>query len=324
MKKILSMGALLLGAGMMLVACGSDSEPATFSVEDSFEILLSKSNYSYKSKDSSLVVKAPVCKEVKQGNLAYLEWEKETSKPESFKAYRKDSKAFLRAGKESDSDVYSYDGNSFPKGAWVDVDVVKNSIRYAKRFTSDMVKEVFQYDGSCLMKSFYSQLFKNNDALFHAEEVLSSFYMMFDPDGDAEFDEEDLLDTLRVPTCDEITLFDGDVSVKVDELKESSGSLSVRYKQKSCYVSFEIRYANNESDCRAAYDEYKLNNFADKPFDFYDFAETVDYSYNCVSELVQEIQKDKGIVAKKVRNGAEDEASVSKFTRSLVKMFIGR
>lgn len=290
---------------LALMACGafvgcSDDKGSSpvFSVEKPFDIVLSKSNYVYKSKDSLLIVKTPVCREVVDGGLKHLEWKKETSDPDSLIAYNKKSKAYIVVDDDDDELVYSYDGSSFPKGTWIDDS--QNSIHYAKNFTSDVIKETFQYDGSCFMKSFYSQLFKDNVALVGAESALSDFYLMFSDEEDAELDEDELIDNIRVPACDELSLYDGEVSVKVDQLKESNGKLTLRYKEESCEISFRLRYANNQSECRAAYDEYKLDRNGAEKFDFENYDRVVNYSYNCIAGLVQQLKDEKGSLKKSV------------------------
>lgn len=317
MKKNFRWMTLALAACGAFLGCSDDNGSSpTFNMEKNFDIVLSKSSYVYKSKDSLLIVKKPVCKEVVDGGLKSLEWKKESSEADSVVAYNKKSRAYMILDDEEDL-VYSYEGNTFPKGSWIDDS--QNSIHYAKIFTADMVKETFQYDGSCFMKSFYSQLFKDNEALVGAESALGEFYLMFGDEEDSELDEKELVDNIRVPACDELTLYDGEVSVRVDQLKESSGKLSLRYKDESCMISFNLRYANNQGDCRAAYDEYKLDRNGAKAFDFDNYDKVVNYSYNCIAGLVQHLKDEKGSLRKQV---ASDEDAIEKVANSAVNLIL--
>lgn len=306
MKKNFKWMTLALAACGAFLGCSGDNGPSTFQMDDSFDIVLTKASYVYKSRDSLLIVKNPVCREVKDGGLKYLEWKKETSRPDSMIAYSSKAKAYLAQKDGDDEEVYRFEGKSFPKGDWIEDS--QNSIHYAKSFYVDELKEVFQYDGNCFMKSFYSQLFKKNVALKDAEKAVANFYMMFSEDKDVELDEDEIVDNLRAPECDEISMHDGEVSIRLDKMKESSGKILLSYRGKSCPISFSLRYANSQGDCRAAYDEFKLDRNAADNFDFGDYNKTVDYSYNCVSELVQSYRKDKGTLKKQASLDDEDEA----------------
>ena len=57
------LGAFALVSSAALVACGDDSSSSgVFSMESSFEMVLSKAKYSYNKKDSTLEQVYPVCK----------------------------------------------------------------------------------------------------------------------------------------------------------------------------------------------------------------------------------------------------------------------
>ena len=72
--------------------------------------------------------------------------------------------------------------------------------------------------------------------------------------------------------------------IEVDELKESSGELTVSYEDDECSLNFAIRYAMNEDDCNAAYDEFKADKDAEK-FNFADYNMKVEYDEYCVAQL---------------------------------------
>ena len=64
------LGAFALVSSAALVACCDDSSSSgVFSMESSFEMVLSKAKYSYNKKDSTLKQVYPVCKEGTLGNL---------------------------------------------------------------------------------------------------------------------------------------------------------------------------------------------------------------------------------------------------------------
>ena len=93
-------------------------------------------------------------------------------------------------------------------------------------------------------------------------------------------------------------MYDDLVSIEVDELKESSGELTVSYEDDECSLNFAIRYAMNEDDCNAAYDEFKADKDAEK-FNFADYNMKVEYDEYCVAQLVLNLKKDQGVSLKK-------------------------
>ncbi len=322
MKKNFKWMTLALAACGAFVGCSDQGGSPEFNVEDPFDIVLSKSSYSYKSKDSLLIVKEPVCKEVKDGGLKYLQWKKETSTPDSIFAYRSKSTAYVREDRDDDEDdevAYVYDGSSFPGGNWVRADENKNSIHHALVFSSGVLKKTFQYDGSCFMKSFYTQLFNKNSSLKGAETALGKFYEMFSDDDEYELDENEIIEDMRVPDCDELSMHDGDVGIKVNMLKASRGKISLNYQNKTCLIKFSLRYANKESDCQDAYDEYKLNRNTDKSFAFEDYDRSIEYSYDCITELVKKVKADRTTLKKST---ASDEDLAKEMTSAAVDVIL--
>lgn len=298
MKKKMKWLTFALAACGALMGCSDNGGSPKFNVEDSFDIVLSKSSYTYKSKDSLLIIKSPVCREVVDGGLKHLQWKKESSSPDSLFAYRAKNRAYIQGENDEDKIAYVYDGSSFPNGSWILVGDSKNSIRKAKLFSSGVVKETFQYDGACFMKSFYTQLFNKNESLKDAEKAITKFYEMFSDDDDPEIDEEDIIEDMRVPDCDELIMMNGEVTLRVNSLKASGGKISLSYRGETCLIKFNLRYADKESDCKAAYDEYKLDRNTDEKFNFADYDRTLDYSYNCIADIVQKQKKDLASVEK--------------------------
>ncbi|MCQ2099116.1 MAG: hypothetical protein MJZ10_02250 [Fibrobacter sp.] len=291
-------------AGLFLVACGDDSSSTgSFSMDESFEVILSKVNYDYKSKDSLFILKKPECKE---SSLGYLVWNQEADKRDTLEASLKNTTLRLRDYGDKGWYEYKFEGRDFPKGLFYEGSLANEKFRYATRIDGKQFKEVYQFNGSCFMKNYYKVLFENNEAMAEADNALTKFYQKFTKDGNAK--ERQISDDVKAPTCNELSLFDGDVIIKVDYLKESSGQISLKYsKSDDCPISFTIRYANNESDCSAAYDDFSKEKYEDEKFDFSKYSMSVDYSTYCIERLVLEFKKETGILTKQ----AADDESVS-------------
>lgn len=314
MKKSFKWMTLALAACGTFVGCGDSGSSADFDLEDSFKMVLSKANYEYKSKDSLMIIRAPECKE---SSLGYLVWNEESKTADTLEVYKKGSDVYMREDPDERFERVGFEGKSFPSGLWFNMDDAKESIRYARELNKDQVKDVFQYTGSCFMKSYYSQMFKN-DYVSEADEALTAFYTMFQTDKNYEFDKEELINDLRAPSCDELMMYDGDVSIKIDNFQESSGKIVLSYNKNSCDINFSIRYAYDEEDCNAAYDEYKSDKNADE-FDFNDYWKSVDYSYVCISRLVLQLQEDKGILKK---SATLDESEAKRVANSAVDVIL--
>lgn len=315
--------ALALGcASLGLTACGDSGSSGEFSMDDSFEVVLKKTDYSYKSKDSLLILKQPECK---VSSLGYLVWHEKSEDQDSLTAYQRKSSVFMGKVGAKELTEYEFDGKSFPKGFLYASKDSENSLRYGTRIDDKQMKSVFQYDGSCFMKSYYSKMLKDIQGVKEADKALSKLYLKFQKNADAELDSAKMIDDIRVPSCDELALFDGEVLIKVDYLKASSGKITLKYgKAESCPITFSIRYANNESDCSAAYDDYesdKSKDIAEDEFVFDDYARVEDFSAYCIESLVLLFKKDKGILKK--TEAIENDGSVAKdVARSAVNLIL--
>lgn len=308
--KVFSVSAFLAGTGSF-VAC--DNGSGTFDMDDDFEIVLDKANYKYKSKDSTLILTPAECK---VGSLDYLVWNEKSEKADTMQAYSNGRTASIRTRENAVWDKYDYDGSSFPKGLWVNSTVANQSIYNAQRFLkSGVVETVFRYEGSCFATSLIHQFMKKNSAIEDADSALVKFYTMFKPDDDKSFKTSEMLEDLRAPSCDELTMYDGDVSIAFKNFKSSSGTIALGYDDKTCKIKFEMRYATNKKDCEAAYADYQDDPESPKTFDFNDYSEAVDYDIYCVKELVLKMQKDKKILDKK-------KASADELVRSTVKFVL--
>ena len=296
--KIIPAFALALGAAS-LVGCGDDSSSgdeevvsSAFNLEGSFEIDLEKGMYAYKSKDSTMAFYKPVCK---VGTLGNLVWSRGDEDVEPVTAFIKKSTITVDDGEETQN--YTFSGKKFPVGDWLDPDNDKKSIQNAQRLTSyNMFKKVFRYSGKCFLKDFYASFYNSNSALAEYDSLLSGFYKRFlGPDD--EFSAKTMLNDIRASDCDEMSMYDGLVVIKINELKESSGSYTVSYKNKSCPIKFNIRYAFEKADCEAAYDDFEASK--DKEFVFDNYWKTMDYDDYCIEELILQMKKEQGIPLKK-------------------------
>lgn len=317
MKKMNLACVGMLGAGLALVGCGSDSSSDSISMSDSFEIVLDKSNYTYNSKDSLFIIKAPVCK---QSTLGDLVWARESDIHDTSFVYTKGEKAdkaYICDQDGKDCETYVFDGKKFPKGFYIDPDDSKNNIRYATHVEKSVVKDVFQYDGNCFAQSYYSQLMEGNYAMEDADDALSDLYSKFLADPE-DLDEEAMVKDFRAPDCNRLTMFNGDVSVSMNDFTTSGGKIVLKYKKKSCNITFKIRYAYNEKDCKAAFDEFSAENGKNKEakFEFYDYGEYVDYDIYCVNGMVNALQRDRKVL------GKETAADASALPKSVVKFIV--
>lgn len=297
----------LVASTSILVACGDDSSSsddetvaAGFDLESSFEIALEKGMYFYNAKDSTLAFGKPVCKEGTLGNLVWALVDDEDL--DSSKVYLSKSTVTVKASGKTNK--YEFNGKKFPAGDWLNQETAKKSIQNAVTLTPyNVYKNVFRYDGKCFLKDFYNAYLKENAAIEEADSALSAFYKRFLAPSD-EFSETTMLNDIRVSDCDEMSMFDGLVNISIKEFKESSGALEVSYASKTCSVEFNIRYAFDEDDCKAAFAEYEDSDA--KKFDFKDYWKTVDYDDYCIEELILQMKKEQNIPLKKTAAGAED------------------
>lgn len=318
MTKVLkSIPAFTLIFGLsVLTSCSKETgseEPvdAGFGMDSSFDVVLDKMSYSYNAKDSMIVLKKPVCK---VGTLGNLVWNKADNDSDTLKAYLKNSVINV-----SLNEKYEFAGGKFPVGLWLNPDESSLAIREARRFTSDnYMQTVFDYEGSCFMRDFYSQFRKKNAALLEADSVLSTFYMNFQSPSNT-FDEKRAMDDIRVVNCNEISLYDDLVSIGVKYMNESSGKLAVAYKSDTCSIDFGIRYAYNKSDCSAAYEDFKEDKRAKEDFDFEDYWKTVSYNEYCVARLVLSMKEDQKIPLSK---RLTEEPKTDLFAKSIVSLIL--
>ena len=319
--KEVSLVSMAMG-GAFFAACGGDSGSSSIDLEDSFDMVLSKAHYDYDSDDSTLTVTYPVCK---VGNLGNLVWKEED--PDSVFKYKSylDKTTALRFEKDiTEPARFEFDGGKFPEGFWSagsnkKGDKFQTGIRYGK---GDDMASVIHYTGECYAQDFKANLFEENLAIAQTEKALIDFYLKFQPVEkqviEDKADEENVLKNIRAADCDRLTMYDDLVSIEVDELKESSGELTVSYEDDECSVNFAIRYAMNEDDCNAAYDEFKADKDAEE-FDFTNYNMKVEYDEYCIAQLVLNLKKDQGVSLKK---SASLKSDSKEFAKGVVRLIL--
>lgn len=296
-------------ATVMLVACGDDGS-SDFDLEDSFEMVLDKAEYSYESEDSTFKLIKPVCKTSAAGTLIgpddASEWD-----TVAYDAYLSKSKVRIRkASNRGEWSEYSFkDGSSFPVGLWLLPSEEKNSISYGYRLTKkDVAEQVFRYDGTCFASDLVTQFFEKNEALAEADESLMNLFKMFLPKkDDTPMDslKKKLIHDIKKVDCNELMINGIFVKIMLENFNENSGKLRLEYSKDddvSCDIDFRIRYAGNQTDCEEAFDEYKESE-SKKDFDFYDYWKSVSYDGKdqpyCVTKMVNSIMEDNDMLMKK-------------------------
>ena len=299
LKKV-SLVPFALG-GLFLVACGDDSSSSSIDLEDSFDMVLSKASYDYNSKDSTLKIIYPVCKEGSVGNvvgkLVWKDADEDSDSVATFKAYLDRNTAMLAKKGDADPKQYDFDGGKFPTGFWSEtLDKKGGKFRPGLVFEKDGdMASVVRYTGECYAQDFKANVLNKNGAIAQTESALLDFYLLFQPDNKKEIkDEKEVLKNIRAVDCDRLTLYNDLVEIEVDELKESSGELTVSYEGDECSLNFAIRYASDKEDCKAAYDEFSLDKSA-KVFNFADYSMNVKYDEYCIAQLVLNLKRDKKI-----------------------------
>lgn len=322
-KSIFALG--LCAGGLFLTACDSDDDynPISdgFELNKPFDVVLEKAQYAYKSKDSSMIFKRAVCEE---GSLGNLVWKKVGENPDTVSAYLTKKTAVLRYS-EKDIEKFSFNGSKFPVGSWTDPDYAKNPIENALKFSSDgMLNYVFSYSGSCFMKDVYAQFRSENNALQEADSVLTNFYMSFKPSRDTVLNEKQMMRDIRVATCNEMTLYNGLVKIRMDEINESKGRLNVSFKGDSlaysCDISYKFRYKFSESDCKAAHEEFLVDKYANEEFIFEDYWKSVEYNEYCIAKLIIALKEDQGISLKK----SAEEVDTRTFAKGVVDVLFSK
>ena len=312
--KLLSVS--VVAAGMVTLSGCGDESTTHIEFDENFEMVLSKASYYYHSKDSLLVITPPECK---ASTLGYVVWNRKGEEADSLKAYRNGDIASIRPLREYNWTKYEYNGKSFPKGVWYEPKAVDQNIMNAKRFLKNgVVEEVFRYEGNCFATSLLHQLMKKNKSIEQADSALAKFYVMFQPENDRHFDEKQMLDDLRAPKCNRLSMYSGDVTIGMNNFTKNSGTVTLGFGKNKCNIKFKLRSAYDKNDCEAAFGDYQDDKAHDRTFDFDKYSEYVDYDIYCIKRLVLSMQEEKKILPRK--QGSEDEDAVAdELARSAVR-----
>ena len=311
------LGAFALVSSAALVACGDDSSSGIFSMEKSFEMVLDKAKYDYNKKDSTFKRIEPVCKEGTLGNLVGPA-EADMWDTLTYKAYENKGIVTILKGKDVVG-KYNLSDGSFPRAFWGDEENTSKKIQGGYRLNKkNVMNRVIRYDGNCFMKDYYSVFNKEVDAIENIDAKLKEFYARFQT-KEGPVDDKQMLADIRAIDCDELSLYDGLVKIRVQDFKESQGRIIISYDKRSCNVDFHLRYAFEQQDCEAAYADYK-DSKSKETFDFNDFFFDVTYSGNdeeyCLDYLILDLKKEKGIPTTKSIQPKE-------FARGIVNLMIG-
>ena len=241
------LGAFALVSSAALVACGDDSSSGIFSMEKSFEMVLDKAKYDYNKKDSTFKRIEPVCKEGTLGNLVGPA-EADMWDTLTYKAYENKGIITIMKGKDVVG-KYNLSDGSFPRAFWGDEENTSKKIQGGYRLTNkNVMNHVIRYDGNCFMKDYYSVFNKEVDAIENIDAKLKEFYARFQT-KEGPVDDKQMLADIRAIDCDELSLYDGLVKIRVQDFKESQGRIIISYDKRSCNVDFHLRYAFEQKDC---------------------------------------------------------------------------
>lgn len=316
-KMFIGFSSALIAGGMALTACGDDSSSGNIDFDDSFELVLNKVAYQYDEDDSTFKWIEPVCKVKRPGNLMgpedVDEWDTTT-----YKAFERKGVVTLKDKKESV--LYDFEDGDFPEGLWVLNPEKRSKLLYGgyRLEEKDLLKQVIHYDGTCLMEDFLSQLGKKNESIEDMEKTFIHFYKLFLP-SEKDYSEKDMLSDLRAVDCDKLSLFSGLISLKVSDFTESSGKIAVTFEERTCDINFQIRYAYEQEDCEAAYNDFKIDRDAEKEFNFDNYSFDVSYEGDddayCLDYLVIDLKKEKNIPTRRTISSRD-------FARGMVNLVI--
>ena len=306
---------------MFFAACGGDSGSSSINLEDSFDMVLFKAHYDYNSDDSTLTVTYPVCKVGSLGGAKVVWKEEDPDSVFQYKAYLDKTKALRFEKGLTEPTRFEFDGGKFPVGFWSaesneKTDKFQMGLRFDK---GDELTSVIHYSGECYAQDFKANMFDGKTAIAETEEALINFYLKFQPASKKDVEnEKEVLANIRAVDCDRLTMYDDMVAIEVDELKESSGELTVAYEDNECSLNFAIRYAIDEDDCNAAYQDFKADKSAEE-FNFADYSMKVDYNEFCVERLVLQMKEDQGISLKKTASLKSDG---KEFAKGIVRLVL--
>ncbi|GEM_PF-3298071 len=209
----------------------------------------------YKIEENTLNFQLPQC-EVVNGRLV---WSKDGGEIYPYLYdYDKSSGLISVVDDEDERMNMEYVGSSFPVGSWIATEE-ENGIKIGFALESDKNANLVAYYG-CFMES----------AL-----------------GNKVFDEE--YQAVEIIDCETVDV--AGMQLKVKSATTSSMSLEYSVGSVSCPIEMNMRYAINETDCKAAYEEYKVDDEAEDEFYFDEYMEEIVSDDACMMSMVLELMK---------------------------------
>lgn len=209
----------------------------------------------YKIEENTLNFQLPQC-EVVNGRLV---WSKDGGEIYPYLYdYDKSSGLISVVDDEDERMNMEYVGSSFPVGSWIAVDEIEG-VKASFILESDKNASLVAYYG-CLMESALG------------EDVINE---------DAEY--------FSVVDCQTVDV--AGMQLKVKSATTSSMSLEYSVGSVSCPLEINMRYAINEADCKAAYEEYQNDDEAEDEFYFDEYMEKIISDDACMMNMVLELMK---------------------------------
>lgn len=244
MKKILFAS---LASALAFTACSSSSSADSegSSADTKGFMARFKASYEINTSANTITYSEPVCEE-EDGKLVWKrEGEKETY------SYEYDSKTGrITVDYDGDEETYNYSGSNFPKGVWRDAyeDEKDGAVAPVEVYGDKTVEAGIIYSGNCFLKDIFVEA--------AGGEISEGLDMLTDVEI----------------TCDKITVMK-DYTVEVVSWSKDEIKAKYTYGKESCTNSSKPRFAYNESDCKAAYEDFKNAKNAGG-FDFEDYPYT--------------------------------------------------
>ncbi|MCF0222476.1 MAG: hypothetical protein HUK19_09300 [Fibrobacter sp.] len=208
----------------------------------------------------------PVCEEQKRE----LVWSRNGGETIEY-SYKYDSgKGLVYLGEGTETVQFDYLGSSFPKGAWRMSDANNEDgefITAGMIFESDKVETGIAYSGKCFLKDIYSGQMMGD--MGDEEDIESAM--------------ESALFKDLVIDCNKMSLGDS-LAVNINNWSRKGIEIKYTYGKKSCTNTATTRFAYNESDCKAAYNEFKATAKDGDVFEFDEF-QSANSNQQCYDEF---------------------------------------
>lgn len=209
----------------------------------------------YKIEGNTLNFQLPQC-EVVNGRLV---WSKDGGEIYPY-LYDYDKSSGLISVVDDEDELMNmeYVGSSFPVGSWIATEE-ENGIKIGFALESDKNANLVAYYG-CFMESALSN--KVFEEEYQAVEIID---------------------------CETVDV--AGMQLKVKSATTSSMSLEYSVGSVSCPLEINMRYAINEADCKAAYEEYQNDDEAEDEFYFDEYMEKIISDDACMMNMVLELMK---------------------------------